>query len=183
MGMGQMELPDGTILMHGRAPYDPVKAHQYYLRTRELKGRKKGSNAFTVKLPSGKTTTLTARQLTEQRVYAAKRVNDIKLKLVELGNKLKQAMSEARQQEAKSAREARKPETAAEKSKAAREAKQYRAKNQQKLATKRKAAAKTKTVPKKDSVAQLQTKINDIKKRLSTAVSIQRALAGATKKS
>lgn len=40
-----MRLPDGTMLMHGRTPYDPVKAHEYYLRTRELKGRKKGPNA------------------------------------------------------------------------------------------------------------------------------------------
>jgi hypothetical protein len=37
-----VELPDGTTLMHGRTPYDPKKAHDYYLRTRELKGRKKG---------------------------------------------------------------------------------------------------------------------------------------------
>ena len=178
-----MELPDGTILKHGRAPYDPVKAHQYYLRTRQLKGRKKGSPTFTVRLANGKTVELTARQLTEQRVYAAKRVNDIKQKLAELSTKLKQAMSEARKEDAKSAREAKKPDTAAEKSKAARESKKYRDKNQQKLATKRKVAAKTKSEPKKDSVAQLQTRINDVKKRLTTALSIQRALAGATKKS
>jgi len=28
--------------MHGARPYDPKKAHEYYIRTRELKGRKKG---------------------------------------------------------------------------------------------------------------------------------------------
>jgi hypothetical protein len=42
-----MKLPDGTILMDGdlahRAPYDPAKARAYYLRTRKLKGRKKGA--------------------------------------------------------------------------------------------------------------------------------------------
>jgi hypothetical protein len=38
-----MELPDGTTLMHGRVAYDPKKAHDYYLRTRKLKGRKKVS--------------------------------------------------------------------------------------------------------------------------------------------
>jgi hypothetical protein len=41
-----MKLPDGTVLMHGdlehRAPYDPRKAHEYYLRTRRLKGRRRG---------------------------------------------------------------------------------------------------------------------------------------------
>lgn len=36
-----MLLPDGTVLMHGEAPYDPKKAHEYYIRTRHLKGRKK----------------------------------------------------------------------------------------------------------------------------------------------
>ncbi len=35
-----MKLPDGTILMHEKAPYDPVKAHEYYMRTRKLKGLK-----------------------------------------------------------------------------------------------------------------------------------------------
>ena len=37
-----MELPNGEILKHGPRPYDPKKAHEYYLRTRKLKGRKKG---------------------------------------------------------------------------------------------------------------------------------------------
>lgn len=45
-----MRLPDGTQLMHGEGVYDPKKAHEYYLRTRELKGRKKGQ----VKVPSTK---------------------------------------------------------------------------------------------------------------------------------
>lgn len=38
-----MQLPDGTVVMHGKKPYDPVKARQYYLRTRQLKGRQKGT--------------------------------------------------------------------------------------------------------------------------------------------
>jgi hypothetical protein len=37
-----MDLPNGEVLMHGTKPYDPKKAHEYYLRTRQLKGRKKG---------------------------------------------------------------------------------------------------------------------------------------------
>ena len=37
-----MQLPNGSVLMHDRSPYDPKKAHEYYLRTRKLKGRKKG---------------------------------------------------------------------------------------------------------------------------------------------
>jgi hypothetical protein len=43
-----MLLPDGTILVHKDEngfthAYDPVKAHEYYIRTRKLKGRKKGA--------------------------------------------------------------------------------------------------------------------------------------------
>lgn len=34
---------DDSALLHGRAPYDPNKAHEYYLRTRQLHGRKAGS--------------------------------------------------------------------------------------------------------------------------------------------
>lgn len=37
-----MELPNGEVLMHAGRPYDPKKAHEYYLRTRKLKGRQKG---------------------------------------------------------------------------------------------------------------------------------------------
>lgn len=176
-----MRLPDGTILMHGRTPYDPVKAHEYYIRTRQLKGRKKGSPTFSVRKPGGKTVTLTARELTEQRAYAAKRINDIKLRLAELTSKLSVALREARDKKAKSEREAKKPPTAAEKSKAARESKKYRAKNQQKIANKRKSAARTEKSKEADPVEALQTKIGEIKKRLSAAVTIQRALTGATR--
>lgn len=43
-----MLLPDGTLLITTDSEgmshaYDPVKAHEYYVRTRKLKGRKKGS--------------------------------------------------------------------------------------------------------------------------------------------
>lgn len=37
-----MRLPDGSTLMHDAVhAYDPVKAHEYYLKVRKLKGRKK----------------------------------------------------------------------------------------------------------------------------------------------
>jgi hypothetical protein len=40
-----MELPNGEVLLHAGRMYDPKKAHEYYLRTRELKGRQKGQAA------------------------------------------------------------------------------------------------------------------------------------------
>lgn len=42
---------DDSALLHAEQPYDPQKAREYYLRTRKLKGRKKGSE----ELPSGDT--------------------------------------------------------------------------------------------------------------------------------
>lgn len=178
-----MELPNGTVLMHGPAPYNPAKAHEYYLRTRELKGRKKGSSTFSVSRPNGRTVNLTTRELTEQRLYAAKRINDIKGKLAELNLKLRDAIREAMDKKVKAGRKADKPATAAEKSKAARESSKYRDKHKQELATKskRETAKKTATLKDEDPVAELQTKIGEIKKRLSAAVAIQRALTGATK--
>ena len=200
MGMVAMRLPDGTILMHARAPYDPVKAHQYYLRTRELKGRRKGrvqlptdksrpvvkpslskrAETFTVKLDGGKTAKLTSQQLTEQKVYAAKRVADIKSKLAELNGLLKQRMAEARQAEAK----AKKGPTAADKAEAARESKKYREKHQQELSTKRKAATEKKPVPTKpttDTVEGVKQVITEVQGRLKAAVERQRSLSSATK--
>lgn len=32
---------DPEVIAHAKAPYDPVKAHEYYIRTRKLKGRQK----------------------------------------------------------------------------------------------------------------------------------------------
>jgi len=174
-----MRLPDGTVLMHVAAPYDPVKAHAYYLKTRELKGRTKGSAegspTFSVRTAKGTTVKLSQKQLVEQQVYAAKRVADIKQNLMELSKKLRQAIAEAKKKEAKS----KKPDTAAEKSKKARDSEQYRKKNKTKLATKSKQAAKKKA--KADPVDQLKAKISQIKGRLVAAVAIQRALASATK--
>lgn len=36
-------MPDGSVIMHGALPYDPAKAHEYYLKTRDLKGRTAGA--------------------------------------------------------------------------------------------------------------------------------------------
>jgi hypothetical protein len=179
------------LLAHARAPYDPRKAHEYYLRTRKLKGRKSGTavadfrsgdgkSSYTVKLRDGKTAKLNEQQLAEQRLYAEARVQSIQKKLVELNKALKEKMAEARKAEA----EANKPKTAAEKAKAARDAKKYRDKNQQKLKNARaKKAAQDKPAsePKPDSVEGLKKTIEKAKKSLDAALERQRSLASATK--
>lgn len=187
-----MKLKDGTILMHDGAPYDPVKAHEYYLRTRHLKGRRHGravpvrahtrnlkSSSYTVKLSNGKTVTLTRQQLVEQEAYAAKRVSEIKNRLAELSDKLKKMMHEAQQRKAN----ANKKPTSADKAKAAKKEKQYRQKHKQTLANKAKQAKAKKAPAKKsthkDTVAEVQHKITVIRTRLKDAIATQRALYAA----
>lgn len=187
--------------MHGAAPYDPIKAHEYYIRTRQLRGRKapRGVRAptrknplvgdtstptYTVKLDDGQTAILTAQQLSEQKAFAAKRVGEIKEKLGILTTVLGKAMREAKAKKAKAEREAAKPDTAAEKSEAARDSKKYREKHSTEVATKaRKSADKTAKTESAstDPVAELETKVTQIKDTLKAAVANQRALAGATR--
>lgn len=163
-----MRLPDGTILMHGRAPYDPVKAHEYYMRTRKLKGRRKGA----VQLPPaigirGKGLNLnwdqspvkkdkikvSPKKSPEQR-YAEKRVNDIKKSVAKLGSELKRVIAEAKAQ-------------------------QIRLKaGSKKQAPKGKVEEVSAT---QDPVAELEAKISEIKGALQAAVAKQRELMAATK--
>lgn len=186
-----MQLPDGTTLMHGVAPYDPVKAREYYLRNRKLKGRKKGvgrppkgippgaSNSFTVKV-DGKAYKLSPKQLAEQKAYAAKRVMGIKKKLTLLNAELKKKMAEARGKD----REAKKPDSAAEKSEKAKDSEKYRDKNKQTLKNKAKQAGSSKKSDKKsdtDSVEGLKKTIEGAQKNLKAALNRQRVLSTATK--
>lgn len=189
-----MRLPDGTILMHGSVPYDPVKAHEYYMRTRKLKGRKKGTTAvpmqwtsrasrpasFTVKTARGTTVKLTGKELNEQRAYLAKRVNEIKKNLVKLNSELKKAMAEAKAKKAKAEAKAKRGPTASEKSKAARESKKYRESHKQVLKGKAEKASTTRR-EEKDPVAELEAKISRVKGALQAAVAKQRSLMAATK--
>lgn len=189
-----MRLPDGSILMHGGTPYDPVKAHDYYMRTRKLKGRKSGSDqhivpktswdsnrnllgkTFSVRLANGATVRLTSKELNEQKAYVAKRINKIKSRLRELNSELRKMMVEAKAKQAKSERKAERGPTAAEKSKAARESKQYREKHRQSLATKaRRSESKT------DPVTELEDRISLIEENLIAAVARQRSLMAATR--
>lgn len=186
-----MKLPDGTTLMHASAPYDPVKARQYYLRTRKLKGRKKaaaappklgglGSRSGFAKAKPRPTqiADLTPQQKRELQVVARARVQSAQKKLNELNRKLKDKLAEA----AKAEREAKKPKSASEKSKDAREAKKYRDKHKTEISTKSKAkrgAAKAsgKDTSSNDSVEGLKKQIATAEKALATAKAKQKALA------
>lgn len=183
-------------------PYDPVKAHQYYIRNRHLKGRRAGqgtpvtsprshSPSYDVRTLSGKTVTLSGRELAERKAYAAKRIGHIKRRLAELNTLLRKSMADAKAKKNVAEKKASTPKTAVEKSKAAREAKKYQDTHKQEIATKRHTVAakqpKTKVVAtttkskKKDHVAELETKINEVKNKLTLAVANQRSLFSATR--
>lgn len=177
-----MLLPNGEVLKHEDAPYDPVKAHEYYIRTRHLKGRRKGSD-YTVTTEYGRSETLTPQQLVEQRAYASHRVNVITNRLTDLKTQLAAAVAKA----AKGPKTPQ-PKTAAEKLKAANTAKTKRQEHQQQLKNKAKTASAKKaatTTTKKTStgtdINSLQDRIAVTHQNLLDAVAKQRRLAAAKK--
>jgi hypothetical protein len=187
-----VRLPNGEILMHANAPYDPKKAHDYYLRTRKLKGRKPGSappkigglgarSAFAkVKVPKKHTqvSDLSPQQKRELQVVARARVQKAQQKLNELNRKLKDKLAEAKKAE----RDAKKPKTASEKAKDARESEKYRKSHKQELKTKAKGKREADKASGKDtsssnSVEGLKKQIASAEKELATAKAKQKALA------
>ena len=187
-----VRLPNGEVLMHANAPYDPVKAHQYYLRTRKLKGRKNAATQPPKLVPAGERkipkappkkhtqiSDLSPQQKRELQVVAKARVEAAQKKLNELNRKLKDKIAEAKKAE----RDAKKPKTAAEKAKDAREAKKYRQSHKTELKTKAKTArAKSGGSSEKDahssnSVEGLKKQIAAAEKELATAKAKQKALA------
>jgi len=173
--------------------YDPVKAHQYYLRTRKLKGRKKGRaepsgpSAGAGRLvkdvlarPASRKPVSNNPQLQRQRQQAAARVSTLRGKLSELNARLKEKMAEAKEAEAKE----KKGPSSSEKREAAERSKDWRAKNQQKVKQQEKQrAAKEKNQPETkksgggdDSIEGIRTAITKVKAALDKAVARQRAL-------
>lgn len=192
-----MLLPDGSVLIHADgAPYDPSKAHEYYLRTRKLHPRQAArqqpkpvsrhhGTTYTVKGANGKTVKLTAKQLEEQKAYTAKRIAHLKKNLSDLAVLLHEKMRTAKAAKAKADR----PPTLAEKAKAARDAEKYRKTHKQEIANKAKTAASkssssgsgSKSTPKVDTVDSLKKEISTTKANLKSAVAKQRQLATAKK--
>lgn len=88
-----MELPDGTVLMHGSRPYDPAKAREYYLRTRKLKGRKPAKGIETGGAGVGSSLKKTIPSKKSQAQTRKKQVAEIRAKLDKL-RKLGQGKSD-----------------------------------------------------------------------------------------
>lgn len=178
-----MKLPDGTVLMHGSAPYDPRKAHEYYMRNRKLHPRAKGTT-YTVSQPNGVTRTLSPAEYAKQQAYAAQRVSAIKARLVFMTQKLHEKVAALH----RSQQNANKPQTAADKHKAAQQAKKYRQAHRQQLKNKARAKgsgghskASSSSTQHTQSIAELKSNISKAKDSLHAAIATQRALASAKK--
>lgn len=125
-------------LFHYAVGYDPVKAKEYYERTKKLKGRQRGSSEDP---RTGKTREEIAKDArTRQRKELTELVNRLTKKLDRLEALIKERESKEKSEDRKgkakkerAAKEAAKPDSAAEKAEKAREAEKYRDKNQQKL--------------------------------------------------
>lgn len=145
MGKTIDEVIEGA-LMHGAHPYnpakyDPNKAHEYYLRTRDLKGRRKGE----ADRPSGpgrggaKAKAETKHQISPT---AQKKVAQLTARLHQLQARLRELLANKRKS-SPSKKDDHK--TAADKSKDARDSKKYREKHKAEIEQKAKKAAAKKS--------------------------------------
>jgi hypothetical protein len=150
-----MKVPTEFELQH---IYDPVKAREYYLRNRELKGRRRAQSQVAVATKraraaadsrTGKTRELIAKDVrAKQRKDLTERIQSLSKKLQRLEAKIREKQSEEAREDRKgkakkerAAKEAAKPDTAAEKAEKARENKKYKEKHEQELKTKAKKAS------------------------------------------
>lgn len=165
--------------------YDPVKAHQYYERTKQLKGRKPAKAAPIKARPAAPKKVVpppkTAEQIKKEEAVA--RVGRLRANL----DKLKGALAEAEQELSKRRQKAAQSEkknsdgktTAAERL----ASKKYRDKNQSKIAESRKKSAESSSSPDGKSVQDLTTpQLEDrIQKIKTTITDAENQLANANK--
>jgi hypothetical protein len=156
-----MRTPTEYELKHGPL-YDPVKAHQYYLRTRQLKGRRKGTaedydvdsraeNRAQQRRALAKVNGADPRTgkkmgqihreaRARQRKELTQQVDRLQARLGKLEALIQKRETEATSEDRKSkakkeraSKEREKPKSAAEKAEAARESEKYRKKHKQEL--------------------------------------------------
>ena len=162
--------------------YDPQKAHEYYLRTRKLKGRNHGSGEQPEGFARANARRHESAKAKQKRELQA-RIQSLSEKLSKLETLIREkeheAASEDRKSKAKKERAAKekdKPKTAAEKAKAARENEKYRDKHKQELKTKAKQASKSGGGSSKKTAVSKSTSLTDLK-ALATKVKGQIAVA------
>jgi uncharacterized protein YceH (UPF0502 family) len=164
------------LLKHADVPYDPAKRREYYLKTRELKGRQPGRGSPTASKTGNRARSqgdLTKRRAaSEQRREEVKaRIEKLKAHIAELKVVLKKVLAEAKargggtpQPAKKTAAKSdskssdKKPLTAKQKSDAAKRSKEAYDKEQKKSGNQN------------QELASLTNQLNSLKKRISKAI-------------
>jgi hypothetical protein len=148
--------------------YDPIYAREYYLRTRKLKGRKKGAaDTSGTGRPQAK---VQSNAKAKQRRVLAAQIQNLEIKLNKLEDLIKKKMREeasvnrkAKAKKERAQKEANKPKTAAEKAKAARENKKYRDKHKQELKSKSDSTAGGGSSKSKSKTSGSEATVSDLK--------------------
>lgn len=156
--------------------YDPAKRREYYLRTRELKGRKKGTSGKVATSKVGKSSGSLDSKASDRARSTAKiaRLSDKVKRLNVALAEARKLLSEKRRSEQKSRETQRKEDKrnsdgkSTAKEKAA--AKKYRDKNRAKIAEKEKSDSGPKK-PSEMSIDELQTRVKRIESAIKSAKS------------
>lgn len=169
---------DDSALLHGK-PYDPRQAHEYYLRRRQLKGRKKGSGEEPLqgRAPGGhpgggSKASGHSAEMQAQKAALEKRLDrlkDVLAKLVDAAKRRSGVDVKEKTSKASKAKDDKptkeKPKTAAEKREAAKKAREDYKKEHQS--------------PSKE-LQDLRTQIADIQKQIKAALEEARKKAAKT---
>lgn len=178
-------------LTHARAAnYDKEKVSQYnreyYLRNRQLKGRKGAANLPGQKAASGKEATTQKNQPNQQQQELQKRIARLRTRLKSLKTQLSEVLAKAKEKKEKAAKTkttSKKDETqtTAEKQKAARESRKYRETHKSELKAKQEKAKKEKEKsPKKlDDMteSEIRAEIKSVQRKLNEAIARARSMA------
>lgn len=196
---------DDSALIH-RAPYDPQKAREYYLRTRKLKGRRPAApdspggrrppKAEDKRPDGGRGTKPTAESRKEARAQAEQRLEDLRIRLDRLRNLLAERVEAAKKRSgiedqtpnsgsdskskksssSKSGGSDSKPATAQEKREAAKRAKESYEKNKKLKGPKK----EDPTI--QQQIEKVEEQIRDIQKKLREAAATARKNSEAKSK-
>lgn len=185
------------ILQHND-DYDPVARREYYLRTRELKGRQSGGSE-TISGGIGKAASTIAKGSTSQPTVSSppkvnvaaqvteQRVNELKGRMEKLKAKLNELLKEAEEKEAKKAEKAEKKESEGTSEK-------KESSEKQTSEEKRKARERSKDwyeenkelkgeSEKKEKKPDLETQIKEVRQKIEeTRVKLEEAIASARAK-
>lgn len=185
--------PEEFILIHADRRYDATKAREYYLRTRELKGRKPAQSApAVVRMPGKKKPISVARSAPAKvsppksskqlREESRKRIDSLNKKLVRLKGVLTKLLAdsksgkkttEAKGGKAKASGGSDRKLTSAQKNEQAKRSKDFYDKNKKKLAPKKDDKPTAKDVEKQ--IAETRAKIKQVQTQLKAAIAKQRA--------